>query len=192
MKRSSTLKTEAPGTWLGKGLRAGLALIVGMASCWAAGPAHAQAPYPNKPIKWIVPFAPGGSGDLIARVLAERMGQAMGQPVIIENRGGNGSVLGTELAAKAAPDGYTWLAVTLAHAVNQSLFANLPYSLEKNLLPVVQLASSPLVLVVNASSEATTLKAFLERAKAKVLNAGSSGNGTPPHLGLELLAEHLG
>ena len=92
------------------------------------------------------------------------------------------------MAAKATPDGYTWLAVTLAHAVNQSLFSNLPYSLEKNLAPVAHLATSPLVLVVHESNPAKTLADFLMQARAKRLNAGSSGNGTPPHLGLELLA----
>ena len=91
------------------------AMAVGLVLA-TAGPAWAQTAYPNKPIKWIVPFAPGGSGDLIARLLAERMAQGLGQAVLIDNRGGNGSVLGTEIAARTAPDGYTWvLSLSLIH-----------------------------------------------------------------------------
>lgn len=144
--------------------------------------------YPSKPIRYIVPFPPGGLTDVMARLIGQSAGSALKQPILVENRAGASANLGADLVAKATPDGYTWLAVTLAHAVNQSLFSNLPYSLENNLTPVAHLATSPLVLVVNASNPARTLADFLVHARAKRLNAGSSGNGTPPHLGLELLA----
>ncbi|NDP63762.1 tripartite tricarboxylate transporter substrate binding protein [Polaromonas sp.] len=144
--------------------------------------------YPSKPIRYIVPFPPGGLTDVMARLIALNAGMALKQSILVDNRAGASANLGADLAAKSPPDGYTWLAITLAHAVNQSLFTNLPYSLEKNLAPVAHLATSPLVLVVNESNPAKTLAEFLVQARAKRLNAGSSGNGTPPHLGLELLA----
>jgi tripartite-type tricarboxylate transporter receptor subunit TctC len=144
--------------------------------------------YPAKPIRYIVPFPPGGLTDVMARLIAQNAGISLKQSILVDNRAGASANLGADLVAKSTPDGYTWLAITLAHAVNQSLFSNLPYSLEKNLTPVAHLATSPLVLVVNESNPAKTLAEFLARARAKRLNAGSSGNGTPPHLGLELLA----
>lgn len=144
--------------------------------------------YPSKPIRYIVPFSPGGLTDVMARMIAKIAGVALNQSLLVDNRPGAGANLGADIVAKSAPDGYTWLAITLAHAVNQSLFTNLTYSLEKNLTPVAHLANSPLVLVVNASNPAKTLAEFLVQARAKRLNGGSSGNGTPPHLGLELLA----
>jgi len=146
--------------------------------------------YPSKPIRYIVPFPPGGLTDVMARRIAVSVGSVFKQSIVVDNRAGASANLGAELAAKSAPDGYTWLAVTLAHAVNQSLFSNLNYSLEKNLTPVAHLATSPLVLIVNENNPARTLAEFLTQAHAKRLNGGSSGNGTPPHLGLELLALH--
>lgn len=144
--------------------------------------------FPSKPIRYIVPFAAGGQTDIMARLIGQHAGIEFKQAITVDNRAGASGNLGADLAAKSAPDGYTWLAITLAHAVNQSLFNNLPYSLEKNLTAVAHLASSPLVLVVNQSSPSKTLTEFLAQARAKRLNGGSSGNGTPPHLGLELLA----
>lgn len=164
-----------------------------MASAAAASllPSLAQAQegaFPSKPIRYIVPFAPGGLTDVMARLIGQSTGTVLKQSVLVDNRAGASANLGADLAAKSQPDGYTWLAITLTHAVNQSLFTNLPYSLEKNLTPVVHLATSPLVLVVNESNPAKTLAEFLVQARSKRLNAGSSGNGTPPHLGMELLA----
>lgn len=150
--------------------------------------AQAAGDFPSKPVRYIVPFPPGGLTDVMARLVALNVGLALKQSVLVDNRAGASANLGADLAAKSPPDGYTWLAITLAHAVNQSLFNNLPYSLEKNLTPVAHLATSPLVLVVNESNTAKTLADFLLQARAKRLNGGSSGNGTPPHLGLELLA----
>lgn len=144
--------------------------------------------FPSKPIRYIVPFAAGGQTDIMARLIGQHAGIEFKQAITVDNRAGASGNLGADLAAKSPPDGYTWLAITLAHAVNQSLFNNLPYSLEKNLTAVAHLASSPLVLVVNQSSPVKTLTEFLAQARTKRMNGGSSGNGTPPHLGLELLA----
>lgn len=160
------------------------------AGAWAVLPAGSQtvSDYPNKAIRYVVPFPPGGLTDVMARLIGQKLSEAMKGSVLVDNKPGASANLGADLVAKSAPDGYTWLAVTLAHAVNASLFPTLPYSIEKNLVPVVHLATSPLVLVVNANSPVKTLKEFLERAKGPQLSGGSSGNGTPPHLGLELLA----
>lgn len=150
---------------------------------WAQG----VTDYPNKAVRYVVPFPAGGLTDVMARLVGQKVGESMGQPVVVDNKPGANANLGAELVAKAAPDGYTWLAVTLAHAVNQSLFPHLPYSMTRDLMPVAHLANSPLVLVVPVSSPIKNLQEFLEQARSKTLNAGSSGSGTPPHLGLELL-----
>ena len=165
-----------------------LASVTAMTVAPSLAIAQGSADFPSKPIRYIVPFPPGGLTDVMARMIAVNVGAAFKQSVVVDNRAGASANLGADLAAKAAPDGYTWLAVTLAHAVNQSLFTNLPYSLEKHLAPVAHLATSPLVLVVNETNPIKTLAEFLTQARAKRLNGGSSGNGTPPHLGLELLA----
>jgi tripartite-type tricarboxylate transporter receptor subunit TctC len=165
-----------------------LASVTAMTVAPSLAIAQGLGDFPSKPIRYIVPFPPGGLTDVMARMIAVNVGVAFKQSVVVDNRAGASANLGADLAAKATPDGYTWLAVTLAHAVNQSLFTNLPYSLEKHLAPVAHLATSPLVLVVNETNPAKTLAEFLLQARAKRLNGGSSGNGTPPHLGLELLA----
>lgn len=165
-----------------------LASVTAMTVAPSLSIAQGLGDFPSKPIRYIVPFPPGGLTDVMARMIAVNVGAAFKQSVVVDNRAGASANLGADLAAKATPDGYTWLAVTLAHAVNQSLFTNLPYSLEKHLAPVAHLATSPLVLVVNETNPAKTLAEFLLQARAKRLNGGSSGNGTPPHLGLELLA----
>ena len=160
----------------------------GCAASLLATPGWAQAAYPNKPIRYIVPFAAGGLTDVMARLVGRRLNEALGQPVVVDNKPGANANLGAEQAAKSPGDGYTWLAVTLTHAVNPALFPQLPYSISRDLLPVAHLANSPLVLVVNEKDPERNLKDFLAKARAKSLNGGSSGNGTPPHLGLELLA----
>jgi len=165
-----------------------LASAAAVSTLPSLGFAQGTGDFPAKPIRYIVPFAAGGQTDVMARLIGQHTGIEFKQAVTVDNRAGAGGNLGADIAAKSAPDGYTWLAITLAHAVNQSLFSNLPYSLEKNLTAVAHLASSPLVLVVNEKNPAKNLSEFLTQARAKRLNGGSSGNGTPPHLGLELLA----
>ncbi|MBS7779991.1 tripartite tricarboxylate transporter substrate binding protein [Acidovorax sp. CCYZU-2555] len=177
-------------TWCNRLTRRNALHAIASASAVSLVPslAAAQDGYPSKPIRYIVPFPPGGLTDVMARLIAQSTGMAIKQSVLVDNRAGASANLGADLAAKSSPDGYTWLAITLAHAVNQSLFANLPYSLEKSLAPVAHLATSPLVLVVNESNPARSVADLLVQAQAKRLNCGSSGNGTPPHLGMELFA----
>ena len=155
-------------------------------------PAQAQAPYPNKPIKWIVPFAPGGSGDLIARLLAERMGQALGQPVIIDNRGGNGSVLGTDLAARAPADGYTWVlsngaAITTGPLMGQTV----GYQPLEDFVHVQLIGSFANALIVRHDHPAKTVQDLLALARDKPgkLSYGSAGVGSAGNLTGELLKQ---
>ena len=155
-------------------------------------PALAQAPYPSRPIKWIVPFAPGGSGDLIARVMAERMSQALGQPVVIDNRGGNGSVLGTEMGARAVPDGYTWVlsngaAVTTGPLMGQ----NISYKPLEDFVHIALIGSFANALIVRHDHPAKSVQDLLALARDKPgkLSYGSAGVGSAGHLTGELLKQ---
>ena len=145
--------------------------------------------YPNKPIRLIVPVAPGGSNDIMARIIGQKIGESVRQTVIIDNRGGASGIIGTDIVAKAAPDGYTLLMMSLTLAVNPSLFKKLPYDTEKDLLPVSLVASAPLILVVHPSLPVKSLKEFIAHAKANPgkFNFGSGGPGTTPHLAGEML-----
>ncbi len=144
--------------------------------------------WPARAIHLIVPFPPGSSPDLIARLLNDKLAQALGHPVIVENKPGAGGNIGTGLVAKAAPDGYTLLMMSLTLAVNPSLFKKLPYDTEKDLLPVSLVASAPLILVVHPSLPVKSLKEFIAHAKANPgkFNFGSGGPGTTQHLSGEL------
>jgi len=146
--------------------------------------AHAQA-YPARQVRYIVPFPPAGATDIMARNVAQVLSDAWSQPVVVENRAGGNALIGAELASKAPADGYTFLAITLTHAINATLFPKAPFDLRRDFIAVSILASSPMLVVVNPSSPAKTLAELTALAKAKPLNAGSSGNGTPPHMGLE-------
>ena len=167
------------------------ALVLGVLGLLSL-PAQAQAPYPNKPIKWIVPFAPGGSGDLIARLLAERMTQALGQAVIIDNRGGNGSVLGTDLAARAPADGYTWVlsngaAITTGPLMGQ----NIGYQPLEDFVHVQLIGSFANALIVRNDHPAKTVQDLLALARDKPgkLSYGSAGVGSAGNLTGELLKQ---
>ena len=144
------------------------------------------AGYPERTIRYVVPFSPGGLTDNAARLVGHRVSEAWGQPVVIDNKPGANANLGADLVAKSSPDGYTWLAMTLTHAANVSLFPKLPFSLQKDLAPVARLASSTMAVVVPAGSLIRSLGDLVEEAKKRPLSAGSSGNGTPPHLTLAL------
>jgi tripartite-type tricarboxylate transporter receptor subunit TctC len=157
----------------------------------AAAPARAQA-FPDRPVRYIVPFAPAGLTDIMARLVAQRLGEAWGRPVVVENRAGGNAMIGADAAAKSPPDGHTLLAITLTHAVNVSLFPNAPYDLLRDFTPVSVLGSLPLVVVVNVNNPARSLADLMAQARARPLNAGSSGNGSPPHLGLELVRRAAG
>ena len=158
-----------------------VALIMG-----ATTPLHAA--YPDRPIKLVVPFSPGGGTDSIARGLAAGMSQVLGQSVIIDNKPGAGTVIGSDAVAKSAPDGYTLVVATFAHAVNPSLIAKLPFDTEKAFAPVVMIARGPNVLVVRADSPLKSVKDLVDAAKqdpAK-LSYASQGNGTSAHLAGEM------
>ena len=157
--------------------------------------AFAQAPWPNKPVKIIVPFAPGGVADAVPRLIAEKLSEKWGQPVVIENKPGAAGNIGMELGARAEPDGYTLvLAPTGNLTVNQALFPNLPFDPHKDFVPITVLASSQNVLVVHPSVPAKTLKELIDYAKANPgkLNYASPGEGSGAHLAGELLNVEAG
>ncbi len=149
-------------------------------------PSHAA--FPDKPVRIIVPFAPGGGTDLVARSMTVVMGQELGQPVIIDNKPGAGTVIGTDTAAKSAPDGYTMVMATVAHVVNPSIQPKLPYNHDKAFAPVMLVGVSPNVLVVRASSPHKSVKDVIAAAKASPgkLSFASQGAGTSAHLAGEL------
>ncbi len=153
-----------------------------------AGPAPAA--YPEKPVRLVVPFAPGGGTDIVARTLGTRLAQELGQPVIVENKPGAGTIIGSDVVARSAPDGYTVLVATFAHAVNPSLQPKLPYATDKAFAPVILVSRGPNVLVVRADSPYRSVKDVVAAAKAspgKVTYA-SQGVGTSAHLAGEMLA----
>ena len=152
------------------------------AAALLAAAAHAQ--YPVKPVRMIVPFPPGGGTDAMARVLAPRLGEGLGQSVIIENRGGAGATIGTEIAAKAPADGYTLFLMTVTNTVSMSLYPNLKFDLVRDFTPVTKLATTPHVLVVHPSLPARTVKELIALAKARpgALVYSSSGTGSVSHL----------
>ena len=150
--------------------------------------------YPTKPVKIIVPFAAGGPADIYARVLGEKLQAALGQSFVIEDRPGGGAIVGTDAVVKSAPDGYTLLMMSNTHTVNESLFAEKPYQLMRDLLPVAPVNYSDLVMVVHPSVPAATLGEFLALARAKpgAMNYASSGPGTPYHMAGERLKAMAG
>jgi len=152
--------------------------------------AHAAdtGPYPAKPIRLIVPFAPAGSADALARTIQPALSEALGQTLVIDNRPGASSTIGTDMAAKAAPDGYTLVLVTTTHTVNPSLIAKLPFDTVKDFAPVSLVVSQPNILVVHPSVAAKSVKELVAMAKAKPggMNFASGGNGSSPHLSGEL------
>src|SRR5450631_933589 len=165
-----------------------IAKLIGCAlATLLAIPALAQD-YPNKPVKIVVPFAAGGPADIYARFLGQRLQEAFGQPFVIEDRPGGGSVIGTDSVAKSAPDGYTLLLMSNAQTVNESLMPNKPYALMRDFVPVSPINYSDLVLVVHPSVPVTNLAELMALAKSKPgkLNYASSGPGTPYHMAGEL------
>lgn len=162
-------------------LNAALAAAGALVACGALA-----QPYPSKPVRYIVPFPPGGATDIMARNVAQKVSDAWKQSIVVDNRPGGNALIGAEVAAKSPADGYTWLAMTLTHAVNTTLFPQAHYNLLKDLTAVSVLGSLPLVVVVHPDSPAKSLSELTALARTRPLNAGSSGNGTPPHLGLEL------
>ena len=156
--------------------------------CAAALPVHAQN-YPNRAMRMIVPFPPGGPNDILGRVVSQKMSESIGQQIVVDNRGGAGGIIGTEAAAKAAPDGYTLLfSGTAALSINPGLHARLPYDPVKDFTPVSLLATAPSVLIVHPALPVKSVKEFIALARKRPgqLNYASAGIGTPPHLAGEL------
>jgi tripartite-type tricarboxylate transporter receptor subunit TctC len=158
-----------------------------------ATPVSAQS-WPSKPVKIVVPFGPGGPADVYARIVAQGLTETFKQQFIIENKPGAGALIGTEVVAKAAPDGYTLLMMSNTHTVNETLFAKRPYDLMRDLIPVAPVNTSDLVMVVHPSVPAKTLQEFVALAKAQPgkLSYASSGPGTPYHMAGELFKSMSG
>ena len=150
--------------------------------------------YPNRPIKLVVPYPPGGGTDVIARIVQERFQNLLGQPVVIENRGGAAGSIGTEIAAKSAPDGYTVLFTLSSHTINPSIYQKLPFDTAKDFEPVAMVASLPQILVANMQFAPNNVAETVALAKAKpgTVSFASVGNGSPGHLAGELLKLRTG
>jgi tripartite-type tricarboxylate transporter receptor subunit TctC len=169
-------------------IRIAAALMLIASAC-----AHAQ--YPAKPIHLIIPYPPGGATDIIGRALAQKLGDALGQPVVVDNRAGAGAGIGSDFVAKAAPDGYTLLiGTTGSHTINPAIYSKLPYDPVRDFAPVTLLATYCNVLVVAPDLPVQNLKQLIELAKAKpgTVTFGSAGNGSSNHLSGELLASMAG
>lgn len=149
--------------------------------------ALAQGAYPDKPVRFVVPYPPGGGTDVIARIVQGKLQAQLGQTIVIENRGGGGGSLGTDVVAKAAADGYTVLFTLSSHTINPAIFPKLPFDTERDFESVGIVASLPQILVAHPSFEANNVKELIALAKKKPLQFASVGNGSPSHLAGELL-----
>lgn len=167
-------------------VRACAAILAGLAAAAVSGVAAAQT-YPTKPVRLIVPFPPGGSNDIVGRVMAEELTRRLGKQVVVDNRGGAGGVLGTEIAATSDPDGHTLLIISVAYAFNPALY-KLRFDPEKAFAPIAMLGTGPNALTVNPKLAANSVKELIALAKAKPgqLSYASAGVGTFQHLGSEL------
>ena len=165
----------------------GFALRSIMLAALMASPAWAQ-PYPARTIRLIVHSSPGGSSDILGRLLAQRLTEALGQQVVVENRAGASGIIGVEAAVKSPPDGYTILITQTSLAINPSIFPKIPYNALRDLAPITQIVDGPNVLSVHPSVPARSVKQLiaLARAKPNALIIGSPGQGTSPHLSAEL------
>ena len=169
------------------------AMLVAAIAAAVSIPAAAQG-WPAKPVHIIVPFAAGGPADIYARAIAEKLSSALGQPFVVEDKPGGGSIVGTDQVAKSAPDGYTLLMMSNTHTVNESLIPDRPFQLMRDFVPIAPVNYSDLVMVVHPSVPANTLKEFIALAKSKPgqLNYASSGPGTPYHMAGELFKAMAG
>jgi tripartite-type tricarboxylate transporter receptor subunit TctC len=176
-----------PGLWH-RALRSVLAALLAGVSI-AAMPVIAQT-YPSKPVRMIVPFVPGGNTDIIGRVFAPKMAEIIGQQIVVDNRGGAGGVIGTEVASRSAPDGYTILMVSAGHTINPAMVKKLPYDSVKDFAPISIIADVPTAFVVHPSLPAKSVKEFIAIARARPgeINYSTAGRGTVGHLAAELLS----
>lgn len=177
------------------GFKKVLTLVAGALTVVFAPLAQAQtAAYPDRPIRFVVPYPPGGGTDVIARIVQPRLQAVLGQSVLIDNRGGAGGSVGTEIVARAAPDGYTVLFTLSSHTINPAIFSKLTFDTIKDFRPVATVASLPQILVVNPSLPVNTVAELIAMAKAKPdsLSFASVGNGSPGHLAGELFKLRTG
>ena len=174
-------------------LRRPVVLAISSIALVAVAPAFAQN-YPTRPVRIVVPYPPGGGTDIVARTVAQKMTDSLGQPMVVDNRAGANGIIGTDQVAKSRPDGYTVLITIASHAINPRLYAKLPYDTNTDLLPVSLLAEYPFVITVHPSVPAKTIKEFIAFAKAhrNQLSYASSGVGSGPHLGMELFKTMTG
>ena len=164
------------------------ALAASLLSTTVAGSIAVAQDYPTKPVRLIIPFPPGGSNDVVGRMFANYIGEKLGKQMVVDNRGGAGGVVGTEAAANAAPDGYTLLVISLAHAVNPWLYQSIKYDPVKSFAPIAMLGSGPNILTVHPSLPTRTVKEFLDYATKNPgkLNMAHAGVGSFQHLGSSL------
>jgi tripartite-type tricarboxylate transporter receptor subunit TctC len=156
--------------------------------------ASAQTPYPSKPIRLVVPFAPGGPVDTLARAMGPKLAEALGQQMIVDNRAGAGSIIGTEIVTKAPPDGYTLLVTSSSIAINPAIYPKMPFDATRDLAPISQLSTSALIVVVHPSVPVRSIRELIGLAKARKgdLVYASSGTGSAPHLAVELFTAMTG
>ncbi len=168
--------------------------VFALSACLAAGSALAQQAYPAHPVKWVVPYPPGGTTDLIARIVAQWLSDKLGQPFLIENKAGGGNNIGVELVVKSPADGYTMLLVNPANGINTTLYKNLPFNFLTDIAPVAGIVRAPNVMVVTPSFPAKNVAEFIAYCKANPnkINMASSGSGTSVHLSGELFKSLTG
>lgn len=163
-------------------------------SLGAVPAAHPQTQYPSRPVRLVVTFPPGSGADIMARIIGQKLSDSLGQQFVIDNRAGASGIIGTELAARAAPDGYTIIMVTSSHTINGSVYAKLPYDPVRDLAPITQLASTPYLMVVHPSVPAKSVAEMVALAKSKPgqINYATGGIGVGSHLAGELLKAMAG
>jgi tripartite-type tricarboxylate transporter receptor subunit TctC len=171
-----------------------ITLLAGAAMMLPA-PAGAAETFPTRPIRLVVPYPAGGGTDIVGRILGQKLHESLGQPVVIDNRSGAGGTLGTALAAKSAPDGYTLLLVPTSHVINPSIYVKLPYDTERDFAPITMVASAAILMAVYPGVPADTVHGFVDAARARpqtLANYGSAGAGTVFHLTGELFKQLAG
>ena len=178
-------------------IKAVACMCMGMGVGMILSPAFAlaQSDYPNRPIKLLIGFAPGGSTDIVGRIVAQKLGERLGQPVVVENRAGAGGTIAADATAKAPADGYTLtIGTTSTHAIAAGAYSKLPYNPVTDFTPISLVAVTPYLLVVNPQVKANTLAEFVTLAKGEAgkMNYASAGNGTATHLAMEMLKDTAG
>jgi tripartite-type tricarboxylate transporter receptor subunit TctC len=178
--------------------RYAISLMMALSAAAAAGgfppPVQAAEAYPQRAVRLIIPYPPGGAGDIVGRMLASSLAEAFGQQVVVDNRGGGGQIIATQIAASAQPDGHTLFLSSATHAINPALRKNLPYDTLKAFAPITLVAQSPLVFVAHPSLGVSSIRELITAAKAKPgrINYASSGPGTGGHMSVELLKSMTG